>query len=255
MQMRFAIKKVVTRTMCILLLLLSTGLCREAWLVAFAPALVPADHDLTRLALPVMMLDKPELPEAGPDFVGLATWYGGEEHIGRQTRSGEAYDPEAAACAVPQELWDELAGKTLRLQNMDGGNAVLVQVNDSGYLSEAGRFTWEVRRVGEYDVARWWPDNDGLPIVVDLTPAVHKQLSPTGQTVQVKVWIEEASAASTRAEDEVRPIQVKPATVAEHEGGTGTDGESLPVPGDTRSGQRPRSPTVSPRPEKLPSSP
>ncbi len=128
-------------------------------------------------------------PRPTPDFVGLATWYGNVDNVGRQTRSGEPYDPHTLTCAVPHELWDDLAGRLLRIQRMDSDSYVLVRVSDAGYLSEAGRFIWDVRRVGEQDVARWWPDEEGLPIVVDLTPAAHRFLSPDHDTVQVQVWV------------------------------------------------------------------
>ena len=144
--------------------------------------------DTVGLRLPDVPSPPQEQP-LSPDFVGLATWYGSAAHSGRPTRSGEAYDPHALACAVPSERWRELAGKLLRIQRLDSDNYLLVRVNDSGLLSEAGRFSWGVRRVGEYNVARWWPDEKGLPVVVDLTPIAHRYLSLDGNTVPVRVWI------------------------------------------------------------------
>ena len=141
--------------------------------------------------IPSMPLPPPLEPRPGPDLAGLATWYGDESHRGRETRSGDPYDPDALTCAVPDELWDELAGKTLRVEGVYDGSQVIVRVNDTGYLSEAGRFTWAARRVGTYDVARWWPDDSGLSVVVDLTPAAHHLLSAERTTVRVKAWIVE----------------------------------------------------------------
>jgi hypothetical protein len=120
--------------------------------------------------------------------MGLATWYGEGYCTSRKTRSGEAFDPQAFTCAVPHEWWPALAGKWLRIQLMDGARSIVVRVNDSGYLSEAGRFTWGIRRVGQLDVARWWPDENGLPIVVDLTQTAHWLLTGDGETVAVRVW-------------------------------------------------------------------
>jgi len=134
--------------------------------------------------------------QAGPDLLGLATWYGDASHRARQTRSGERFDAKALTCAVPDELWPALTGRTLLVQSADGQREVIVRVNDSGYLSEAGRFVWEVRTVGELDVGRWWPSPDGLTIVVDLTPAAHKLLSPDGETAQVCVWVLPGSPSS-----------------------------------------------------------
>jgi len=134
--------------------------------------------------------------QARPDLLGLATWYGDAYHRARETRNGERFDAKALTCAVPDELWPALAGRTLLVQRADGQREVIVRVNDSGYLSEAGRFVWEVRTVSELDVGRWWPSPDGLPIVVDLTPAAHKLLGPDGETVQVRVWVLPGSPSS-----------------------------------------------------------
>jgi hypothetical protein len=128
--------------------------------------------------------------------LGLATWYGDAYHRARQTRSGERLNAKALTCAVPDELWPAVARRTLLVQRADGQREVLVRVNDSGYLSEAGRFVWEVRTVGELDVERWWPSLDGLAIVVDLTPAAHKLLNPDGETAQVCVWVLPGSPSS-----------------------------------------------------------
>lgn len=122
---------------------------------------------------------------------GLATHYDPDEHAGRETRSGEMYDALAMTGAVAAERWKELKGQCLRVVAVDSGRSVTVRVNDSGWLTEPGRFSWQVHRIGRFDVAQYWPDVLGLPVVLDLPPGPFALLSPDMETVEVRGYVVE----------------------------------------------------------------
>ena len=123
------------------------------------------------------------LTSPSPRLTGIATYYG-EQHTGKLTRSGEVFDPDVLACAVDANLYHELYNKWLLVKTDD--NAVLVRVNDSGYLADAGVFSWQRRRIGEYDVEWFFPAAEGYNIVVDLTPKAYQLLQPRGL---VKIYV------------------------------------------------------------------
>ena len=130
---------------------------------------------------------------------GLATHYDPEEHAGRETRSGEMYDALAMTGAVAAERWKELKHQCLRVVAVDSGRAVTVRINDSGWLTEAGRFAWQMHRIGEFDVAQYWPDARGLPVVLDLPPGPFSLLSPDMETVEVRGYVVECEWAANLA--------------------------------------------------------
>ena len=86
----------------------------------------------------------------------------------------------------------ELRGKCL-LVLASGGRSVVVRVNDSGWLTEAGRFSWDVRRAGDLDVAQYWADPGGLPVVLDFPPDAFRQISPHMETVEVRAYAVECT--------------------------------------------------------------
>ncbi|HAL62111.1 MAG TPA: hypothetical protein DCP08_06865 [Chloroflexi bacterium] len=69
---------------------------------------------------------------------GKITYYDCSSHCGKITRSGEPYDPASFTIAVDDDLWEEWAGELVRVTNLETGNALILRVNDTGYLSENG---------------------------------------------------------------------------------------------------------------------
>ena len=112
---------------------------------------------------------------------GLATHYDAGSHLGRLTRSEEPYRVDSPTCAVDDELWNELAGKWL-LVVTDSGRKLVLRVNDSGYLDEAGTFSWS-------EAGYYVPDPAGWPVVLDVPETTFRRLSPSGETIHVRVWV------------------------------------------------------------------
>ena len=69
--------------------------------------------------------------------MGPITHYDCHEHCRKLTRSEEPYDPASYTIAVDDSLWPTLAGRWVRITNLETGKIFLVRVNDSGYLAEA----------------------------------------------------------------------------------------------------------------------
>ena len=72
-------------------------------------------------------------PEPGTRIDGLASWYG-QQHQGRATASGEAFDMNKLTAAHRTLPF----GTRLRVTNVDNGKSVVVRVNDRGPFA-AGR--------------------------------------------------------------------------------------------------------------------
>ena len=66
-------------------------------------------------------------PEPGTRIDGLASWYG-QQHQGRPTASGEAYDMNRLTAAHRTLSF----GTRLRVTNIENGRSVVVRVNDRG---------------------------------------------------------------------------------------------------------------------------
>lgn len=69
---------------------------------------------------------------------GKITYYDCSSHCGKITRSGEPYNPESFTIAVDDDLREELAGELVQVTNLETGKALILRVNDTGYLSEKG---------------------------------------------------------------------------------------------------------------------
>ncbi len=70
--------------------------------------------------------------------LGQDHYYDCSSHCGKITRSGEPYNPESFTIAVDDDLWEELSGELVRVTNLETGKALLLRVNDTGYLGEKG---------------------------------------------------------------------------------------------------------------------
>jgi hypothetical protein len=123
-----------------------------------------------------------------PQLMGLATHYDCDVHCGRVMRSGIAYAPDAAVCAVDTSLWQQWRGKTL-LVVAQNGKMLQCKVMDSGYLYRAGRWEYGIKYFGKRSIARWWPSQTGYRIVVDIPEETFRQLAPDGDTVLVGIWV------------------------------------------------------------------
>ena len=66
-------------------------------------------------------------PEPGTRIDGLASWYG-QQHQGRATASGEAFDMNKLTAAHRTLPF----GTRLRVTNVENGKSVVVRVNDRG---------------------------------------------------------------------------------------------------------------------------
>jgi rare lipoprotein A len=66
-------------------------------------------------------------PEPGTRIDGLASWYG-QQHQGRPTASGEAFDMNQLTAAHRTLPF----GTRLRVTNVENGKSVVVRVNDRG---------------------------------------------------------------------------------------------------------------------------
>lgn len=66
-------------------------------------------------------------PEPGTRIDGLASWYG-QQHQGRPTASGEAFDMNKLTAAHRTLPF----GTRLRVTNVENGKTVVVRVNDRG---------------------------------------------------------------------------------------------------------------------------
>jgi peptidoglycan lytic transglycosylase len=66
-------------------------------------------------------------PEPGTRIDGMASWYG-QQHQGRPTASGEAYDMNKLTAAHRTLPF----GTRLRVTNIENGKSVVVRVNDRG---------------------------------------------------------------------------------------------------------------------------
>jgi len=66
-------------------------------------------------------------PEPGTRIDGLASWYG-QQHQGRPTASGEAFDKNQLTAAHRTLPF----GTRLRVTNVENGKTVVVRVNDRG---------------------------------------------------------------------------------------------------------------------------
>src|SRR5437870_1644247 len=66
-------------------------------------------------------------PEPGTRIDGLASWYG-QQHQGRATASGEAFDMNKLTAAHRTLPF----GTRLRVTNVENGRSVVVRVNDRG---------------------------------------------------------------------------------------------------------------------------
>ena len=66
-------------------------------------------------------------PEPGTRIDGLASWYG-QQHQGRPTASGEAFDMNKLTAAHRTLPF----GTRLRVTNVENGKSVVVRVNDRG---------------------------------------------------------------------------------------------------------------------------
>src|SRR4029453_9353734 len=66
-------------------------------------------------------------PEPGTRIDGMASWYG-QQHQGRKTASGEAYDMNRLTAAHRTFPF----GTRLRVTNVENGRRVVVRVNDRG---------------------------------------------------------------------------------------------------------------------------
>ncbi len=75
-------------------------------------------------------------------MIGLASWYGGGEHLNKYTASGEVFDPEALTCAI----WNIPFGVYLKVTNLANGYFILVRVNDRGPARRLGRLVDLSRR-------------------------------------------------------------------------------------------------------------
>jgi len=118
-----------------------------------------------------------------PAMIGVATWYGGEAHIGKPMFNGETFDPLAFTCAV-DDSQREWIGELAII--CDADNCILVKITDTGYLDEAGTFKWSTQKIGAYWVEWFHPSPVGHNVVVDLTPAAYEALDPYGL---VQVWV------------------------------------------------------------------
>lgn len=118
-----------------------------------------------------------------PAMVGVATYYGGEAHVGQPMFNGATFNPDAFTCAV-DDSQRELIGRTLAV--CDADNCILMKATDTGYLDEAGLFKWSIQRIGGYWVEWFHPSPVGHNVVIDLTPAAYETLEPRGL---VSVWV------------------------------------------------------------------
>lgn len=97
-----------------------------------------------------------------PDMVGRATHYHDYYH-GRLTRSEEVFDQGALTAAVDDRLWPEMRDR--RLLVCAGAKCVVVRVNDTGYLADAG-------------------------VMIDFSKRAFGELAPLGQgIVRIEMWI------------------------------------------------------------------
>jgi hypothetical protein len=104
-------------------------------------------------------------------------------------------DHNALVGAVDCTVKDALKGKTLRICTIVNPawhqyeqRCVDVTVTDCGRLYDAGLHSYQVKPVGDMMIARWWPGNE-LVVLVDLSPAAMRVLSPELETVAVKVEV------------------------------------------------------------------
>ncbi|MDB4997681.1 MAG: Rare lipoprotein precursor [Myxococcaceae bacterium] len=117
------VRTVVLRLLALALTLASCG-TREPETKGFnAPATTKIESGGDGLANGATSSD----PNAKPDQVGLATWYG-KAFAGKKTTSGERFDPDAMTAAhrkLPFGTWVEV-------RRVDTGTSVRVRINDRG---------------------------------------------------------------------------------------------------------------------------
>lgn len=107
-------------------------------------------------------------------------------------------DHEGMTAAVDCSVSSTLRGKVLRICNIVEPRwhqyeqrCVIVTVTDCGYLYDAGPHVYELHEVDDLIVARWWPgDSSGLYVLVDLSPAAMRALSPEMETCAVSVEVQ-----------------------------------------------------------------
>ena len=90
------------------------------------------------LLLAAVVLAAGVTPQWEPVTSGKITHYDCEQHCGKLTRSGSPYSPYSLTVAVDDTLWDELAGEWVRVTNLESGSSIILKVNDTGHLGEAG---------------------------------------------------------------------------------------------------------------------
>jgi rare lipoprotein A len=59
---------------------------------------------------------------------GLASWYGGGEHLNRHVAMGSRRDPNALEAA----MWDIPLGSMVKVTNVENGRFVIVRITDRG---------------------------------------------------------------------------------------------------------------------------
>ena len=90
------------------------------------------------LLLAAVVLGAGVTPQWQPVASGKITHYDCEEHCGELTRSGSPYSPYSLTVAVDDRLWDDLDGEWVRVTNLESGDSIILKVNDTGHLREAG---------------------------------------------------------------------------------------------------------------------
>jgi len=119
-----------------------------------------------------------------PTLTGLAVHYTDVD-----TASGESFCANAMTCSVDFTLWPALQGLTLRVTRLDTSTSIDVYANDWGYLYKAGWWAWDVRPVGKWQVARYWPAQPGIgyQMVIDLPEGTAAAFAPDTCLVSVEV--------------------------------------------------------------------
>jgi len=158
----------------------SCAYCPQLGYRCVDPVLVNGSCNTCRLAESSVPI--PWLPDWSA--IGLCTHY-----TDGTTASGEPFRADGMACAVDRSLWAMLQGLTLKVTRKDTGASLNVYVNDVGRLYDSGWWAWGVRRVGRYDVARYWPAQEGIgyQVVIDLPEGTAAGFAPDTALVSVEV--------------------------------------------------------------------
>ncbi len=90
------------------------------------------------LLVAAVVLGAGATPQWQPVTSGKITHYDCHEHCGKLTRSGSPYSPYSLTIAVDDKLWHDLAGEWVRVTNLETEESIIVRVNDTGYLRNAG---------------------------------------------------------------------------------------------------------------------